>query len=83
MPPYMLPPSAADRTLSDAFTCAFGQQAVFVFDGGEQGGVSEPAPMRAPFGGVTALLFMAMMEQDGWGGAGRGSGVVRGLRAAM
>lgn len=29
------------------FMCAF-DQAVFVFDGGEGGGVSEPAPMRVP-----------------------------------
>lgn len=39
--------TAADRRLCDAFMCAF-LRAVFVFDGGEGGGVSEPAPMRVP-----------------------------------
>lgn len=61
----MLSPSAADRTLSDAFMCAFAE-AVFVFDGGEGGRCVRACAYVRAFGGVTALVLMALMEQAGW-----------------
>lgn len=67
---------------SGALTCAY-DQVVFACDGGEGGGVSEPAPMRAPLEAWPRSVLMALMEQDGWTGGTTLAGRLRAATRAL